>query len=81
MLEVIQFVLLAVTCTLALLTVELKDLLYALISFAGMSVCIGALFWLLNAPYVALFQILIYSGAIIVLFIAAVMLTSRREVK
>ena len=81
MLEVIQFVLLAVTCALALLTVELKDLLYALISFAGMSVCIGALFWLLNAPYVALFQILIYSGAIIVLFIAAVMLTSRREVK
>lgn len=81
MLEIIQIAILVITCILALLTVEFKDLLYAIISFAGMSVCVGALFWLLNAPYVAVFQILIYAGAIIVLFIAAVMLTSRREVK
>ena len=81
MLEIIQIAILVITCILALLTVECKDLLYAIISFAGMSVCVGALFWLLNAPYVAVFQILIYAGAIIVLFIAAIMLTSRREVK
>ena len=81
MLEIIQIAILVITCILALLTVEFKDLLYAIISFAGMSVCVGALFWLLNAPYVAVFQILIYAGAIIVLFVAAIMLTSRREVK
>ena len=64
MLEIIQIAILAVTCILALLTVEFKDLLYAIISFAGMSVCVGALFWLLNAPYVAVFQILIYENLI-----------------
>ncbi|MCD6431609.1 NADH-quinone oxidoreductase subunit J [Candidatus Bathyarchaeota archaeon] len=63
----------------ALLTVELKDILYAILSFCGMCVTIGALFWLLNAPYVAVFQLLIYAGAIVALFVAAVMLTTRKE--
>ena len=64
---------------LALLTVEVKDVLYAILSFCGMCVAIGAIFWLLNAPYVAVFQILIYAGAVVVLFIATVMLTTRKE--
>ena len=64
---------------LALLTVEVKDLLYAILSFCGMCVAIGAIFWLLNAPYVTVFQILIYAGAVVVLFIATVMLTTRKE--
>jgi NADH-quinone oxidoreductase subunit J len=63
----------------ALLTVEVKDVLYAILSLCGMCVTIGALFWLLNAPYVAVFQLLIYAGAIIVLFVAAVTLTTRKE--
>ncbi|MCW3976085.1 MAG: NADH-quinone oxidoreductase subunit J [Candidatus Bathyarchaeota archaeon] len=79
MIEIIELILLVITCIFAILTVEAKDLLYAIISFASMSVTIGALFWILSAPYVAVFQILIYAGAIIVLFVAAIMLTSRRE--
>ncbi|RJS68536.1 hypothetical protein CW693_04245 [Candidatus Bathyarchaeota archaeon] len=67
------------TVAFALLTVELKDILYAILSFCGMCVTIGALFWLLNAPYVAVFQLLIYAGAIVALFVAAVMLTTRKE--
>lgn len=67
------------TVVFALLTVELRDILYAILSFCGMCVAIGALFWLLNAPYVAVFQLLIYAGAIVALFIATVMLTTRKE--
>ena len=67
------------TVAFALLTVELKDILYAILSFCGMCVTIGALFWLLNAPYVAVFQLLIYAGAIVALFVATVMLTTRKE--
>jgi NADH:ubiquinone oxidoreductase subunit 6 (subunit J) len=78
MFEALELVLLAATCILAVLTVELKDLLYAAIALAAMSVSLGALFWLLNAPYAAVFQILIYAGATIVLLVAAVMLTSRK---
>ena len=64
---------------LAILAVELKDILYAILSFCGMCITIGALFWILNAPYVAVFQLLVYAGAIVALFIAAVMLTTRKE--
>ena len=67
------------TVLLALLTVEVKDILYAILSFCGMCILIGIIFWTLNAPYVAIFQLLVYAGAIVALFITAVMLTTRKE--
>lgn len=67
------------TVLLALLTVELKDILYAILSFCGMCILVGVIFWTLNAPYVAVFQLLVYAGAIVALFITAVMLTTRKE--
>ena len=75
----LQIVLIALTVLLALLTVELRDMLHAVICLCGMCITIGALFWLLNAPYVSVFQLLVYAGAVIVLFIATVMLTARKE--
>jgi NADH:ubiquinone oxidoreductase subunit 6 (subunit J) len=77
--DLLQIALIVSTVLLALLTVELKDMLHAVICLCGMCVAIGALFWLLNAPYVSLFQLLVYAGAVIVLFIATVMLTARKE--
>jgi len=77
--DLLQIGLIFLTVFLALLTVELKDLLYASICLCGACITIGALFWLLNAPYVSVFQLLVYAGAVIVLFIAAVMLTKREE--
>lgn len=67
------------TVLMAVLTVELKDLLHAALCLCGMCITLGALFWLLNAPYVSVFQLLVYAGAIIVLFITTVMLTRRKE--
>ncbi|MBS7629225.1 NADH-quinone oxidoreductase subunit J, partial [Candidatus Bathyarchaeota archaeon] len=52
--------------------------LHAVVSLACMAVSLGGVFWLLKAPYVAVFQILVYAGAVIVLLIAAVMLTRRK---
>jgi len=63
----------------AILIVELKNILYAILSFCGMCIILGAIFWILNAPYVAVFQLLVYAGAIVSIFIAAVMLTTREE--
>lgn len=77
--DLLQTVLIVLTVLLALLTVELKDMLHAVICLCGMCIAVGALFWLLNAPYVAVFQLLVYAGAVIVLFIATVMLTARKE--
>ncbi len=77
--DILQITLIILTVLLALLTVELKDMLHAIFCMCGMCISIGALFWLLSAPYVAVFQLLVYAGAVIVLFIATVMLTKRRE--
>ena len=77
--EILQIALIILTVLLALLTVELNDMLHAILSMCGMCISIGALFWLLSAPYVAVFQLLVYAGAVIVLFIATVMLTKRRK--
>ena len=71
--------LMVLTVAFALLTVELKDILHAILAFCGMCITIGVIFWLLNAPYVAVFQLLIYAGAIVALFIAAIMLTTHKE--
>lgn len=75
----LHIVLMVLTVLLALLTVELNDLLQATASLCGTCITIGALFWLLNAPYVSVFQLLVYAGAVIVLFISVVMLTRREE--
>ena len=63
----------------AILTVELKDILYAILSFCGMCIILGVIFWILNAAYVAIFQLLVYAGAIVSIFIATVMLTTRED--
>jgi NADH:ubiquinone oxidoreductase subunit 6 (subunit J) len=36
-------------------------------------VCLGGLYWTLYAPYVGLFQMLIYGGAVVVLFVSVIM--------
>ncbi|MBS7608984.1 NADH-quinone oxidoreductase subunit J [Candidatus Bathyarchaeota archaeon] len=61
----------------ALLAVELEDLLKAILSLFFMCVSIAGIFWILGAPYVAIFQLLIYAGAIVILFLATIMLTER----
>ena len=77
--EIIQIILMAVTVVLAVLAIEAKTTLHAVIYFCGMCISVGGIFWLLNAPYVAVFQILIYAGAVVAIFLAAVMLTTRKE--
>jgi NADH-quinone oxidoreductase subunit J len=77
--DLAQIALMSVAVIFALATVELRDILHAIIAFCGMCITIGALFWLLNAPYVAVFQLLIYAGAIVALFTATIMLTTRKE--
>lgn len=77
--EIIQIILMAATVVLALLAIEAKTMLHAVIFFCGMCISIGGIFWLLYAPYVAVFQVLIYAGAVVAIFLAAVMLTTRKE--
>ncbi|MEM1569682.1 MAG: NADH-quinone oxidoreductase subunit J [Candidatus Bathyarchaeia archaeon] len=55
----------------ALIAVEAKDILRALIGFVLLSLSLSIAFYMLGAPYVSVFQLAIYAGAIVVLFITA----------
>ena len=76
---ILDIVLVAIAVIFALLAVKVKNIIYALLFFALMSVSIAALYFYLNAPYVGVFQLMIYAGAVVVLFLSAVMLTVRAK--
>jgi NADH:ubiquinone oxidoreductase subunit 6 (subunit J) len=71
--ELLQIVILVATIAFALGATGLRNLLYASLSLGGMAICLGVLYWTLYAPYVGLFQMLIYGGAVVVLFVSVIM--------
>jgi NADH-quinone oxidoreductase subunit J len=77
--EFTQLVLIVLTLIFALMTAGLSNILFAALSLGGMAVCLGGLYWTLYAPYVGVFQMLIYGGAIVVLFISVIMFVRSEE--
>ena len=71
--EIVQLVLITATLVFAFMTAGLRDILYAALSLGGMCICLGGLYWTLYAPYIGLFQMLIYGGAVVVLFVSVIM--------
>jgi len=71
--EIVQIVLLATTLVFALMAAGLDNILFAALSLGGMSICLGGLYWTMYAPYIGLFQLLIYGGAVVVLFVSVIM--------
>lgn len=77
--EEIHLIVMVGMVILAFLAVEIKDLMRAVSCFCGLSILLGLLYWLLNAPIVAFFQVLIYTTATIALFVFVIMLTTLRD--
>jgi NADH-quinone oxidoreductase subunit J len=74
------FIILAITCIGGVLGMILSknqayNALYLVLAFAAL----GGLFALLDAPFIAVVQIIIYAGAIMVLFIFVIMMINLRE--
>ncbi len=76
---ILLIILLVITVIAAIFAIELRDLIYAAIALAVVSIALAGVFWILNAPWVALFQLMIYGGAVTVLLISTVALTERFE--
>ena len=76
MFELLEYVLVIATIVFAGITVKVQNLLYAALSLAAMAATIGFLFALLFAPLAAIFQLLIYTGGTIALFISIIMLVT-----
>ncbi len=74
------FFLLAITSVAAVIAMIISknqayNALFLVLAFA----CTGGLFALLDAPFIAAIQIIIYAGAIMVLFIFVIMMVNVRE--
>ena len=76
---ILLIILLAIVVIAAVFAIELRDLIYASIALAVLSIALAGVFWILNAPWVALFQLMVYGGAVTVLLISTVALTERFE--
>ncbi|MGQ9718281.1 MAG: NADH-quinone oxidoreductase subunit J [Nitrososphaerales archaeon] len=74
----IHMTFLALLIILAFLVIEVKDLLRALAIFIIMSSVLSVIFYILSAPFIAVFQLAIYAGAIAVLFLATLHTTKGR---
>lgn len=79
MADAVFIAMMVVTVGGALVALEAKELVYGAIGLAGSLFGVAALFFLLNAPYVAVFQITVYVGAVAVLILFTVMLVGREK--
>ena len=77
--EFAQLIVLIMSIVFLLLAVEYKKLSFAVISFAVGMGFLSLAFFALGAPYVAVFNFSVFSGAVAILFLAAMNLDSPIE--
>ncbi len=75
MLEIILLIILV----LAILSLQFKDLLSAIISLAAFSLMLSLLFYYLHAPDVAIAEAAVGAGVTTILFVLVISRTKRRE--
>ena len=74
------FYALSIICILSILCmIIVKDQAYNALFIVLAFACIGGLFALLDAPFIAVIQIIIYAGAIMVLFVFVIMMINLRK--
>lgn len=77
--SLIQNALLIFMFVLCVIAIELKDLLYSIIVLAGASITLAAIFYMLQAPDIAITQAAVGAGVTTVLFVIAIRRTRREE--
>ncbi len=76
----VAFIILAtVTLLASILALQAKELIYGAISLAISFIGIAGFFVFLDAPYLAMLQIAVYVGAVVVLILFTIMLVRREE--
>jgi NADH-quinone oxidoreductase subunit J len=76
--ELFVFVFLAASALIsALLVVHSREIMHSVIALATCFVSIACLYVMLNAEFVAIVQILVYVGAVVVVILFGIMLTKR----
>lgn len=76
--EMFVFLFLAASALLsALLVVRSREIVHSVIALATCFIAVACMFIMLNAEFVALVQILVYVGAVVVVILFGIMLTKR----
>ncbi|MGC8816754.1 MAG: hydrogenase subunit MbhD domain-containing protein [Candidatus Hadarchaeum sp.] len=76
---IIQSLLLILLLVLNVLAIQLKDLLYSVIMLGGASITLAVIFYMLQAPDIAITQAAVGAGVSTILFIIAISRTRREE--
>jgi len=76
--EIVSYILIVATIVAAAAATQVRDITRAIVAFTIMNIMIAAIFYVLGAPYIAAFQLLVYAGAVTVLFLAAIHTMRRR---
>ena len=63
----------------AFLALHLDETIYAIISFAAALTLLSGLYFLMNAPFAAVFQLIIAVGSVAVFFLASEMLAPKKD--
>jgi len=64
---------------LSIVAIELKNLLYAVITLAGAGIVLAVIFYMLRAPDIAITQAVVGAGVATVLYVIAISRTRREE--
>ena len=79
MIEII-FIIAAIVCVIsALLTVTAHNAVHALLYLVAMMIAIALIFFLFGSPFAAALQIIVYAGAVMVLFVFVTMMLHQGE--
>lgn len=78
--EMLNYLIAALILIFAIIAVEVRDLVRMVISFSIMGILIAIAFYIMDAPYVSVFQLAINAGAITVLFLALLHIVKKRRV-
>ena len=76
----IYYILLAVLVLFACLAVRSRDLLFSVIFLSTASLSLALVFYLLNAPDIAMTEAAVNTGIVTLIYITAIRKTRRREV-
>lgn len=64
----------------AVLAVQLRNLIRAVVAFAFASICVAAIFYLFSSPFAAALELTVGAGLVAVLFLVAIVLSGGEEV-
>jgi uncharacterized MnhB-related membrane protein len=79
--SIASLVILGTTIVFLLIAIELKELVKATIALGIGSALLASVFYLLNAPYAAVFELSVAAGLVTILLLSAISMIDKEKVK